>query len=183
MELTYELKPQDLAAFYEFHHDHSKAAKQVSHKVIFFGMIILSLLPGLILLTSEDDFVTTARSIWPLLAGPVLFFVYIRWRMRSRNAKFFLRMASEGQSKDYFGESRVHLDEEGIRDCKDSGETFRKWSSVEKIAVTPNYVFIYTSGVEAFIIPTRCFGDSQERENFVGFASDHSDVDPDQTLS
>ena len=177
MKASYELTADDLMAFVQFHLAQSPNARRQRIGCSLIAFVVMLLLPGLILLTSEKPFLQTARDIWPLLLGPLLFltfvFPYIKWRTGNLSK----RMLSEGSNAGFYGECSLSLDADGIRESKTSGDTVRKWSAVEKIIVTQEYIFIYTSGIEAFVVPRRAFSSSTDFNAFVQHVADQSSVD------
>ena len=180
LNASYSLTADDLSVFIQFHQTQSPAVRKYRVGCLFGGLFATMLLPGLILLTTEKPMLKTARAIRPLLIGPVIFLVlmplaklYVKWRTRA----LLKRMLSEGENSGFYGDCTINLDEDGIRETKSTGETMRKWSSVEKIVVAPEYLFIYSSGIEAFVVPRRAFALDAEFSDFVAYASDHSGVD------
>ena len=76
-------------------------------------------------------------------------------------------MLSEGQNAGFYGDCSISLDANGLHESKASGDTVRKWSAVEKIVVSSKYLFVYTSGVEAFVVPRRAFVTDTDFNSFV----------------
>jgi hypothetical protein len=70
----------------------------------------------------------------------------------------------------------LSLDDNGLAESKDSGDTIRKWSSVERFVTTRHYLFVYTSGIEAFVIPTRAFQTPDECVEFQQIIAERSGV-------
>ena len=121
----------DLMAFAQFYHAQSPTARRERSGCLLIAFVAMLLLPGLILLTSEKPFFQTARDIWPLLLGPLLFLIsaipHIKWRTRNLSK----RMLSEGQNAGfYYGDCSISLDANGLHESKASGDTVRKWSAV-----------------------------------------------------
>ena len=174
---SYELTVDDLVAFVQFHHAQSPSAHRQRMGCLLIAFVAMLLLPGLILLTGEKPFLQTARDIWPLLLGPLLFLAFVFPCIKWRTANLSKRMLSEGSNAGFHGECSLSLDVDGIRESKTSGDTVRTWSAVEKIVVTQEYLFIYTSGIEAFVVPRRAFPSSTDFNAFVQHVADQSSVD------
>jgi len=86
------------------------------------------------------------------------------------------RLLREGTNAGFYGVCTLLLDENGLTESKESGDTIRKWSAVEKIAVTQKHLFVYTSGIEAFVVPTSAFANADECKEFQQFMSQQSGV-------
>ena len=182
MQISYELTPQDLVAFSRYHSFASPTARRQRSGCLIAIVALMLGLPAFILATSNKPLVQTARDIWPLLAGPVFFVIvmipYIKWRTASMSS----RLVNEGRNAGFYGACTLALGEAGIKEEKESGESTRRWPAVERIVVTPDYVFVYTAGIEAFVIPVRVFRDSDEASAFQQLLADNSGVTP-QVLS
>jgi hypothetical protein len=178
MNASYELTADDLAAFAQMHQARSPTARRQRMGCLALGFLALAALPLLILLTTEDPLLETARDIWPLLLGPILFILtvppYIKWRMRHLSK----RLLSEGRSTGFYGNCTMSINEDGIRESKESGESTRRWSAVESLIITADHLFVYTSGVEAFVVPRRAFGSETAFDQFVQYIAEHSEATP-----
>ncbi len=176
MKASYELTVDDLVAFTQYHHAQSPTARRQRFGCLATGLFAMLSLPALILVGSDEPFLQTARDIWPLLLGPLLFLIfaipYIKWRTGILTKKTI----NEGRNTGAYGNCSLSLDPDGIRESKTSGDTVRKWSAVEKIIVLPEYLFVYTSGIEAFVVPRRAFATDSEFDAFARHVSDRSSV-------
>lgn len=166
MNVSYELTADDLVAFTMYHNATSTAARRQRSGCLIPILLVMLALPVLILATSDKPIGETAKAIWPLLAVPTLFAVLIFPFLRWQTARLTQKLLREGNNTGFYGPCTLSLDDDGIRESKDTGDTMRKWSAVKKFAGTRDHLFIYTSGVEAFVIPTRAFGTSEERIQF-----------------
>jgi hypothetical protein len=88
-------------------------------------------------------------------------------------------MIAEGESKGYFGPCSLSIAAEGIVETKPNGESKRKWAAVTRIVVTSQHVFVYTSPVEAFILPRRAFDSDDQCQEFVRRLADHASLVPE----
>lgn len=157
MKASYDLTREDLAAFIEFHQRASPAARKQKIGCLVFGFAAMMVLPIGILVTSDKPRLETAMNIWPLILGPILFAIlaipYIRFRTRQMSN----RLLSEGQDNGFYGACELHVGADELTETRPSGLTTRKWSSVERIVTTPKHLFVYTSGIEAYVVPRRAF--------------------------
>jgi len=176
MKATYELTRDDLAAFIEFHQRTSPAARRQKVGCLVAAFCALMILPTGILLTTDEPIRETAMDIWPLLLGPILFAIFalpfIRWRTRQMSN----RLLSEGQNKEFYGECELEAGDDALAESRPSGSTTRNWTSVERVVTTPSHLFVYTSGIEAYVVPRRAFQAASEFKLFVDRISEHSGV-------
>ena len=177
MKAAYELTRDDLAAFIEFHHRTSPAARRQKIGCLAVAFCALMVLPARILLTADKPLLETAIDIWPLLLGPLLFAIfaapYIRWRTRQMSH----RLLSEGQNKQFYGRCELAASDDALTETRPSGSTIRNWTSVERIVTTPSHLFVYTSGIEAYVVPRRAFPSDSEFSAFVDAIRKRSGVE------
>ena len=86
------------------------------------------------------------------------------------------RLLNEGQNKGFYGECVLEIGANGLNEIRQSGSTFRTWTSVERIVTTPSHLFIYTAGIEAYIVPHRAFSRESAFLSFVNTINQHSGV-------
>ncbi len=177
MKATYELTRDDLAAFIDYHQRSSPAARRQKIGSLGVALCALMILPGGILLTTDKPVLETAVDIWPLLLGPILFAIfaipYMRWRTRHMSN----RLLSEGQNKEFYGRCELKVGADALTETRPSGSTIRNWTSVERVVATPSHLFVYTSGIEAYVVPRRAFSTESEFKAFVDKIAEHSGVE------
>lgn len=176
MKASYDLTADDLAAFSLFHQSHSPVVRRQRTGCLSVGVLILLLLPGLVLIGTEKPLLHAAKDIWPLFAGPVLFLIFVIPYIKWRTANLSQRLLREGRNAGFYGQCTLSLEDDGIRETKESGDTIRKWSAVEKVVVTADYLFVYTSGIEAFVVPLHAFSSSDEVNSFHQYIATQSGV-------
>lgn len=142
---------------------------------VAFGATMI--LPVGILLTSDKPVLERAAEIWPLLIGPLLFCIlgspYIRWRTRQMSN----RLLSEGQNTGFNGECELLAGVDALTETRPSGSTIRNWASVERIVATPSHLFVYTSGIEAYVVPRRAFSTESEFNTFTDVVAQRSGIE------
>ncbi|MCA9188305.1 MAG: YcxB family protein [Pirellulaceae bacterium] len=177
MKATYELTRDDLVAFIEFHQRTSPAARRQKIGCLVVAFCALMVLPAGILLTTDKPVLETATDICPLLLGPILFGIfaipYIRWRTRQMSN----RLLSEGQNKEFYGKCELEAGDAALTETRPSGSTTRNWTSVERIVIMPSHLFVYTSGIEAYVVPRRAFSTESEFNAFVDVLTERSAVE------
>lgn len=130
MNVSYELTVDDLVAFAQFHHAQSPTARRQRIGCLLIAFVVMLVLPGLVLLTSEKPFLQTARDIWPLLLGPLLFLALVLPVIRWRTGILSKRMLSEGSNAGFYGQCSLSLDADGIRKTRHLATPFatgRRW--------------------------------------------------------
>lgn len=176
MQVTYRLTPNDLATLIQFHNTQSPVVRRQRMGCLFIFLAAILVLPVGILIGSDEPLLETASAIWPLLLGPVLFAAiiipYSKWKLR----RITKRMLKEGRNPGFDGECTTTLQADGIHERRPSGINMRTWESVERIVTTPEHLFIYTSAIEAFVIPRRAFASDLEFANFVLEVSSRSGI-------
>lgn len=114
MKASYELTADDLAAFTLFHNATSPVVRRQRTGCLTVAVLIMAALPTLILATSEKPIIETAKDIWPLLAGPALFVIFIIPYLKWRTGNLSQRMAREGTNAGFYGLCTVSLDDNGL---------------------------------------------------------------------
>lgn len=179
MKADFELTPDDLIAFITYHNMQSPTVRRqrIGCGVVFF--LAMSILPLFVLVNTNEPLLETAIAIWPLLLGPLLLpFIFIplyKWSLRRAAA----RMVNERGIAGYFGPCCLSIGPEGIVETKATGQTIRKWEYVNRLRLTPKYIFVYTSWIEAFILPKRAFEDDRHNRGFVDQIAIYAGVTPD----
>ena len=177
MKASYKLTRDDLAAFIEYHERSSPATRRQKIGCLAVAFCALMVLPCGILLTTDKPALETAMDIWPLLVDPILFPIlaipYIRWRTRQMTN----RLLSEGQNKEFYGECALEADDDALTETRPSGSTIRNWTSVERVVTTASHLFVYTSGIEAYVVPRRAFSTESEFNEFIDAIAKRSGVE------
>jgi hypothetical protein len=57
-----------------------------------------------------------------------------------------------GKNLGVFGEHELELLSDGIRHTNSVNDTTQKFAGIERVDITPSYVFIFTSSVSAYVI-------------------------------
>lgn len=76
------------------------------------------------------------------------------------------KLISKEENAAFFNESEIDFGEQGITNIDKQQQTFLKWESVVKFAQTKEYFFVYTSSVQAIILPKRLLKSQKEIESF-----------------
>ena len=174
MKVSYDLTADDLTAFVRYHHIQSPTARKQRIASVFVGLLVTLALPALLLVSADKPLLETTVAIWPLLLAPLGFLAVVGPYMKWKTERIAKRMLKEGANSGFYGDCKLSLETDGIREIKRSGESTRKWSAVERIVLSPEHVFVYTAGFEAFVVPRRAFANDSELRDFVGQIADRS---------
>jgi hypothetical protein len=169
LKADFELAAGDLVALTMAHNRRSPAMRRQRYGYLLGGFAVLSALPALTLLTSDEPAVETAAAIWPLLLGPVLFVLFFTPYLRWKSRRAIKRLFAEGQNTGRYGACSLAITPDGLREIQASGETRRSWNAVERLLIADDHAFIFTSAVEAFVLPRRAFA---TRERFQAFVNE-----------
>jgi hypothetical protein len=104
-----------------------------------------------------------------LLAGAGLFAVrYPSW-YRSGLRKSAEKMIAESSYGKAFGRYTLALTEDGVASASPAGESKYSWDAINRVTLTPEYLFIFLAGPQGFPIPRAQVPDSaiQEMKAFV----------------
>ena len=81
--------------------------------------------------------------------------IYFPWAYRRRFRKIVSGMVSEGKNRELFNRRRVTTSIEGISEISDLAQRSFSWPAIDKVACNDDYVFVYTSALNAIIVPRR----------------------------
>lgn len=104
-----------------------------------------------------------------LLAGAGLFAVrYPSWN-RSALRKSAEKMIAESAYGKAFGRYTLAITEDGVASVSPAGESKYAWNAINRVTLTPEYLFIFLAGPQGFPIPRAQVPDSaiQEVKAFV----------------
>jgi hypothetical protein len=143
----------DILAFNVYHYRHSPGARR-EMLLCRYGFPVLMLL-GVMALTDFTGLPPwlMALSVWPLVAWVVLLPIFFRWYLKIA-CRRFLR---EGRNNHMVGERTLELRPDSIVEITEVGESKTKWTGVERIVKTDDFVFVYNSAVTAYVAPKRAF--------------------------
>ena len=158
MNANYELRLDDLKALLDLEKTRFK-----SPKVLLFGSLLLY---GAVLAYA---FTKLPRNSALMLLLPV--FVYVVTLTRA------IRVTAPGRAKvkhNFCGMCELRIELDGLTEIRSSGELKRNWSAIDRIVKTKTHLFIYATGMIAFVLPRRAFGDDVEFNRFVKAVQDRS---------
>jgi hypothetical protein len=164
MKIKYNLTKDDFMSFNMYHLENSATTKKILFRQQYILPIIYLIMPFILVR------VTVVPLIFWLIPSLAAFVLWIKFYPRyfmnftKRNIE---NMLKEGKNQNLFGPVSVSLEEEGIWEISNLGESKARWSSIEKIEETKTHIFIYLSALSAAIIPLSAFSNATEKNEFL----------------
>lgn len=164
MEIEYELTKED---FLDFNLNHAHNSKTVK-KSLFYQRYVVAIIFLIIPVILSKTLKIPVRSILPsFLIAFVIWIIfypkYFWWQINKNVA----RTLSESEDNKFAASYSLIIDEEGMVSKGENAETVRNWECVQKIEKTDKNILIYTSPVEAIIIPLIAFDDEGKLNRFI----------------
>ena len=148
MTLHYQLRLEDVLAFNREYYKNSPTYRRMRTRArLMLPVIMLALW---ILTTSSAGFEWT-RTVFFLGLGLLWFFLYPA-RFDKRVIKYAERVMSEGSNRNVLGPGELILEEDGLHSNSDRGQSIYLWSSVDRVVMADDYLFIFISGNIGFPI-------------------------------
>ncbi|GMT50207.1 MAG: hypothetical protein IEMM0008_1746 [bacterium] len=159
MTVEYELSNNDLLAFNLFV---CKTSPSFMRRNIYLPQIILPFLIAVFLLVlwNRNNLKSILLGLIPSL---IWFFIYpkFQWWYTKKNT---LKVLNEGDNTDSVS---LTLSPDKVIVKADSGEAMYKWSKINKIVETEDYIYLFITNIFAMIIPKRSFSDQSNLSIFV----------------
>ncbi|HSE31888.1 MAG TPA: YcxB family protein [Pyrinomonadaceae bacterium] len=161
MQIDYDLTAEDAAAFSVYNFRTSPRFKRrlrISQAMGVFATLIIAVV--------WPNWTIIDRLIFTVLLFLLFVFgypLYYRWAIR-RNA---LKTYSAAKSKSVLGEYTVIIESAGLTEKGSVSESKVAWSGVEKIENDNQYIYIFTSPLQAHVIPKRAFRNNEESQTFL----------------
>ncbi|PIC57148.1 hypothetical protein CSV80_10595 [Sporosarcina sp. P12(2017)] len=152
MEIHYELTEQDVIAFNLYHVKNSKVGKNSLQWQRYISPLIFLLFAYFLTIFTDMAkgplFVTFGLTaiLW-VIFYPKYFYFHITRQVS--------KMLKGGKNEGLVGEHFMKLNKTGIADQTAVDETKVQWAGVKQLIEDPDYFYIYTSTVSAYIIPKR----------------------------
>jgi hypothetical protein len=109
---------------------------------------------------------------WLLGAVILLFwFAVFPRRLELMQRRFTERTYQSGKNAGLLGPHTVELTDEGVVERTPVRELKVKWEAVEKVASSPEHLFLWTSAFSALIVPRRAFADEDALKAFAAHAA------------
>jgi len=148
-ELEFRLEESDLLAFSEHHIDQSPASRETRRRQTY-GYAVLFALFGLIFLFFGEG----ALAIAFLVLGP-LWIAYWPWRLRQIRRKQILAAYREGNNPALENTVVLGIADDGLTCVSPTSQSRTAFRALQRIAETPEHVFVYLGPLQAHVIPRR----------------------------
>lgn len=144
--ISYQLTVDDLVAFAEYHTAHSATDRRNYYWSLGVGALTVLVLLWLLGFRTVGGWAGAVAA----LVGWV---VYLNWRTRTGNRRYYRRVYSEGANRGMLGLHRLSANASGLTVRTDVTDASTAWSGVERIEETPGMAFIYLGALNAYPIP------------------------------
>src|SRR5215204_1474059 len=171
MQINYSLNIEDLKAFQIYALNKNAAVKKVNLFNYLFIFIISywQLLYAILFSDFLRDFDLTFFLVY-FVSGTLTFGFVLAF---SKAISYFIRqytinsVVNKHRDGDgILGEHLIRFDEDYIIEATEVNETRHSWKGVDRIEENQDYIFIYTSPVNAHIIPKRFFASEESVDGF-----------------
>jgi hypothetical protein len=150
---------------------HSPSIKrQLLLMQVLTGLLVIPLVFSIVYLVyhSMNAFTVVAS----ILAGVLVFVLYPQVTRKSTINRI-KKMLSEGNNNALLGRQVVSLSPEGIFVKNQTAESKINWSTVDKVTENDKHVYLYTSSINALVIPKNCFQSEKEKQEFLEYVNKH----------
>lgn len=153
MEVTYHLTEEDYLQFNRFHIRNSKTFKRALVIQRVTGPIIFLLMAFIFSSIGNLSFATLLVPFIILSVLWIVFYPKYFYASVIRNTKKVIKEGKTGG--DLLGKHQMILNETGIIDLTENGETKVVWSGILELKEDEYNIYVYNSSVSAYILPKR----------------------------
>lgn len=164
MKIEYNLMKEDYIAFNMHHIDTSPAIKR-SLLIQRYGVSLVFLIVPFIF--SHKSGVPWLLSLAVYGAIFLTWIIYYPKYFMYVTKKRVIRLIEEGGNSEIFGTYSIALTEEGVEQTSNSEESKSSWDTIQRIEETPDYIYIYISAANAYLVPIRAFEGITEKAAFM----------------
>lgn len=173
-EFNYSITEEDYVRFNEHHALTSEAGKKglLAYRCVIpiislcFIFVIWAISKDWTLVIIETVFLGILSLVWLLLSKKS----YLRSLRRN------IKIIKKNGKLPYSTESTLSFGDTTFTDSSKSISTTYDYSAIEAVWVTPTDIYIYTSSIQAVLMPFTIFSSVDEINSFIGFLS--TKVDP-----
>jgi YcxB-like protein len=150
MIVKFEISLKDLVAFNRYHCANSPTIKR---RKLFCMLLVPGLLIAAALFISPTEEVGRPVIVAGAVVLSVLYAVAFNYTFAASMDRNVRLLYKEGTNKGTIGQHELEIDDRGLVERTEAGESRVIWRAVERIAETEEYAFIYLSSVTAHVIP------------------------------
>src|SRR4051794_12047032 len=150
MEVEYALEIDDAMAFHRYYWRHDPKAKRLLGSwvsTVLLGLLILAMIGYDIIAFGG---LSTMGMMWLGVLATLVLIQLLGPRLAERNVR---QLYKGSQGKGELQWRRLTLSAKGLQSVTEHSETHMEWSAIEKIVLTDEHLFLYTSPRQAIIIP------------------------------
>ncbi|MGG3471093.1 YcxB family protein [Neobacillus pocheonensis] len=164
MEIQYHLTEEDYLHFNLFHVKNSKTAMRALN-IQRFLLPVVFIIAAYLFSKFGDLSVMEAFIVYAIVA--ILWIMFYPRYFYRHITKMSKRMMKEGRNEGLLGDHVMKLTDEGIVDSTSNGETKVNWSGIFEMKEDDDNIYLYNSGVSAYILPKRELKDVAEVRRFL----------------
>ncbi len=163
MEINFEVKEEDYIKFNLYHVENSPSHKK-NLNILRYGVPILFSLPMYFIGTNLFRQSSIYWAIIAVLFGIVWIVTYPK-QYKNLIKKETEKLINEGDNSEIFGKKNMVIDDNEIITIynKSSSETISR-NAIKEVKIYDDMIIIYTSSINAHIIPTRYLDKNLENE-------------------
>lgn len=178
MEIEYIPEKEDFIAFNLYQNWQTPEGRKRKEKALisftasfFFIMLLLYTLIGLAFDNTVlmSLLVGLGLSVVSIIALAFYYNRLLSKTVRDQVSTWF----DSGKNRDFSCRHRLVLDEQGLSDTSEYGESHTKWSGMERVEQNGDYIFIYPSSMEAIPLKKKHFPSESAAADFFSFAAEH----------
>jgi YcxB-like protein len=160
VKIHYEVTLNDLIAFNAYHSDHSQAIRRARARNVWGGPVFFIVLAGsLAFLNIEAPLANHVVITLLVLSVSTVWVLTMPTYLRRAATRSVLRLYGEGRNKGLFGPRELELTDAKLIARTPVSESATLLESIERVARTDRYTFVYLSALSAHVIPRAALGD------------------------
>jgi hypothetical protein len=170
MKVQFELAKEDYIQYNLHYMRESEAIKKSFFIQRYVVSLIYLVLPFILVKVSDMPF---RYLMIVFLVTYLIWVLYYPKYFASFTKKRLQKIINEGKNVSLFGARSISLDQGGIVESSNTGESKTSWTAVERVEETNKYIFIYVSSVNAYIVPARAFADLKQKKEFIDILKEY----------
>lgn len=169
MGVEYEIKADDVLAFHLYFYERSPQpgqARKLLQRMLLFAFALAILVIIAVLAIFGTEFLPLLATLGILAVLTLLYYLFSPLLLRKSIRVAVAKQYGQGRNK-LTGKHKLTITPDAVTDVTDAGESMTRWTAVEWIASTDQYLFMTVRGSGPHIVPRRAFADEQVFTQFV----------------
>jgi len=169
MEIEYTTDKEDIIAFNLYQNFQSPEGRKRKRNAVlgntlafFIALLVINII---------------AANWWISLGIAVVFSIpfafFINWSLDRSVRGTVSKWLDSGKNTSLLCKHKLVLDEEGLIDTTDFGESRMRWGGMERVKQSDDYIFIYPSSMESIPLKKKLFDSESAAADFYNFAAEH----------